>query len=177
MHDPDKIAMCKEYLRNGTCHPTGDVCHLSHEPSPERVPACLHFLRGNCTNVSCRYAHIRVNPSAPVCRAFATIGYCCKGAECTERHVHECPEYTNTGVCRNKKCHLPHIDKADQMKKHAANNVGSRAVSTEDDDSDVISDEDNDSANSDIDSDGLEELMNRTDTSHALSQQRDFVHL
>ena len=117
------------------------------------------------------------NPSAPVCRAFATIGYCRKGAECTERHVHECPDYSNTGVCGNKKCHLPHIDKADQMKKHAANNVGSRAVSTYDDDSDFISDEDNDSANSDIDSDGLEELTNRTDTSHALSQQRDFVHL
>lgn len=62
------------------------------------------------------------------------------------------------------------------MKKHAANNVGSRNASTEDDDSDLISDEETESANSDIDSDDLEELTNRTDTSHALSQQRDFVH-
>ena len=62
------------------------------------------------------------------------------------------------------------------MKKHAANNVGSLNASTEDDGSDVTSDEENDSANSDIDSDGLEELTDHTDTSHALSQQQDFVH-
>ena len=168
--------MCKDYLRNGTCHPAGDGCHLSHDPTPERVPACLHFLRGNCTNVSCRYAHVHVNPSAPVCKAFATMGYCSMGAHCAERHVHECPDYTNTGICHNKKCHLPHIDRADQMKKHAANNIDPRSALAEDDDSDLVSDEDGESFSGDIDSDGLEELMSRTDASHALSQQQDFVH-
>ena len=168
--------MCKDYLRNGVCHPQSGRCHLSHDPSPERVPACLHFLRGNCTNPSCRYAHVHVNPAAPVCRAFATIGFCGEGAECLNRHVHECPDYTNVGACRNKKCRLPHIDRADQMKKNAADNPRRTAPSTDDDDSDLVSDEDDDSDSGDVDSDDLEELMGRTDTSHALSQQKDFVH-
>lgn len=77
IHDPLTVAICKNFLQKGSC-PAGDFCDLSHDPSPERVPACLHFLRGNCSNPSCRYAHVRVNPSAQVCREFATLGYCKK---------------------------------------------------------------------------------------------------
>ena len=62
------------------------------------------------------------------------------------------------------------------MKKHAANNIGSRMASTEDDDNDLVSGEDGESASAtDIDSDDLEEMISRTDVSHALSQQQDFV--
>lgn len=63
------------------------------------------------------------------------------------------------------------------MKKYAADNTGRTAPLTEDDDSDLVSEEDDDSDGDDVDSDDLEELMGRTDASHALSQQQDFVHL
>ncbi|KAL9134402.1 MAG: hypothetical protein Q9175_004413 [Cornicularia normoerica] len=109
---------------------------------------------------------------------FAILGYCSKGANCSERHVHECPNYANTGICRKPKCHLPHIDRAGQIKKHAAN-VADRANGSEkDDDSDIVSDDDNDEIDSDdVDSDGLEEVMQLSDdtVSRALSQQQDFV--
>lgn len=170
--------MCKDYLQTGTC-PAGDSCDLSHDHTPERVPACLHFLRGKCSNPSCRYAHVRVNPSASVCKGFAVLGYCSKGANCSERHVHECPDYANSGVCRKPKCHLPHVDRAGQIKKHAANVTDRANGSERDDDSDIVSDDDYDEIDSDdVDSDGLEEdVMQLSDetASRALSQQQDFV--
>ena len=167
--------MCRDYLQTGTC-PAGDSCDLSHNPTPHRVPACLHFLRGKCSNSPCRYAHVRVNPSAPVCRGFATLGYCDKGAECLDRHIHECPNYANTGVCQKPKCHLPHVDRAGQIRKHAANVVDDSANNKDDD---VVSDQDDEMNSDDMDSDGLEEIMG-TDSweeaaSHAMSQQQDYV--
>ena len=174
--------MCKDYLQTGCC-PAGDSCDLSHEPTPERVPACLHFLRGKCSNATCRYAHVRVNPAAPVCNNFAILGYCVQGANCSERHVHECPDYANTGICRKPKCRLPHVDRAGQIRKHTANITGTTTGPSEDDDSDLVSDDDDDEMDSDdVDSDGLEEdsMVIGDDTvsqsSHALSQQQDFVH-
>ncbi len=173
--------MCKGYLQTGSC-PAGEFCDLSHDPSPERVPACLHFLRGKCSNATCRYTHVRVSPAAPVCKDFAVLGYCGKGKECPERHVHECPDYANTGVCRKRRCHLPHVDRAGQMRKHAANVTDVTIGSADDDDSDLVSDDD-DTDSDDVDSDGLEDdptqLLDDTasQASHALSQQQDFVHL
>lgn len=170
--------MCKDYLQTGDC-PAGDSCDLSHDPSPERVPACLHFLRGKCSNTSCRYAHVRVNPSAPVCREFAYLGFCGKGAECRERHIHECPDYANTGVCRKQKCHLPHIDRAGQIRKHAANSIDRNTGLGADTDSDIVSDDEYDDSDSgDVESDDMEELtagVSDSATSHALSQQEDYV--
>ena len=170
--------MCKDYLQTGTCA-AGDSCDLSHDHTPERVPACLHYLRGKCSNPSCRYAHVRVNPSASVCKDFAILGYCSKGANCLERHVHECPDYAKTGVCRKPTCHLPHVDRAGQIRKHAANFADPPNGSDEDDDSDIVSDANYDEIDSDdVDSDGLEEdVMQLSDdtASHILSQQQDFV--
>lgn len=169
--------MCKDFLQTGTCA-AGDSCDLSHDPTSARVPACLHFLRGKCSNSSCRYAHVRVNPSAPVCRDFATLGYCAKGAECTERHVHECPEYANTGTCRQKECHLPHVDRAGQIRKHAANLAENTTGSVDDDDIDLSSDDDDEMDSDDVDSDGLEDSttdLSGSASSHALSQQQDYV--
>src|SRR5438034_709870 len=123
IHDADKVAICKEFLQTGKCG-AGLACDLSHDPSPERSPACLHFLRGRCSNPSCRYTHIRVTPGAPVCRDFAILGFCSKGAGCDQRHVHECPDYANTGNCGSKRCQLPHVDRAGQIRKIAANKTG-----------------------------------------------------
>ena len=183
-HDPEKVAMCKDYLQKGIC-PARDACDLSHTPTPERVPACLHFLRGKCSNVSCRYAHVRVNPSAPVCKDFAVLGFCGQGADCTERHVHECPDYANTGACRNKKCSLPHVDRAGQLRKRAADNPETKSNShtgntTDDDKSDVASDDEgyDEIDSDDVDSEGLQEdMMQLSDNSEdlRLSQQEDFV--
>ena len=184
IHDPAAVAICKDFLQKGHC-PAGDFCDLSHDPSPERVPACLHFLRGKCSNSPCRYAHIRVNPSAPVCRDFSILGYCSKGAQCNDRHFHECPDYANRGVCRNNKCHLPHVDRAGQIRQHSANITGTSKdglLSSGDDDqeSDLPSEEGNfDEIDSDdVDSDGLEDdliHLSHDTEKHGLSQQQDFV--
>ncbi|KAF2146726.1 uncharacterized protein K452DRAFT_262792 [Aplosporella prunicola CBS 121167] len=176
VHDPHKVAICKDYLLKGKC-PLGAACDLSHDSTANRVPACLHFLRGNCTNDNCRYAHVRVNPSASVCRAFAAYGYCEKGAECAERHVFECPDYANHAVCRNKRCRLPHVDRAGQIRKATA--AQASTAEEEDGSPDLSSDEDYDEIDSDdVDSDGLGEdviMQGSDDHGHELSQQKDFI--
>lgn len=151
------------------------------------MPACLHFLRGKCSNPDCRYAHVRVNPSAPVCKDFAFLGYCGRGALCNERHVHECPNYANTGVCKNKNCHLPHVDRAGQIRKYTANTridsskaFNSKSPEAESDGDISSEDEDYDEIDSDdVDSDGLEDEFMQVSAdaeNHALSHQQDFVH-
>ena len=185
IHDPSTVAICLDYLQKGTCA-AGESCDLSHNSTPERVPACVHYLRGHCSNPECRYAHVRVNPSAPVCRDFATLGYCGKGARCAERHVHECPDYANTGICGKQLCHLPHVDRAGQIRKHAANATGNAAeggsVKLPNEDSDMSSDEGefDEIDSDDVDSDSLDEdVMDLSDNieAHALTQQQDFVKL
>ncbi|KAH7060833.1 CCCH zinc finger protein [Macrophomina phaseolina] len=175
VHDPNKVAICKDYLLRGNCA-LGDGCDLSHEPTPNRVPACLHFLRGNCTNDNCRYAHIRVNPSGPVCHAFGALGYCEKGSDCTERHVFECPDYANHAVCRNPKCRLPHVDRAGQIRKAAAAHTASAELGSPDLSSD---DEYNEIDSDDVDSEDEIEgdviMQGADDHGPDLSQQQDFV--
>lgn len=117
-HDLNKVAICKEYLFKGSCS-NGQGCDLSHDPTPNRTPACIYFSRGNCTNPDCRYTHVKIDADAPVCRDLATVGWCERGATCTERHVFECPDYANTGSCPIPKCHLPHVDHAGQLRKRA----------------------------------------------------------
>ncbi|KTW28428.1 hypothetical protein T552_01689 [Pneumocystis carinii B80] len=114
-HDPDHVAICPLFMK-GKC-PNKNACDLSHEPTPHRVSACLHFLRGQCLNKNCLYAHVRVNPSAPICRAFAIDGYCEKGIECREKHLRECPDFSEKGLCLNKNCRLPHIERAARKRK------------------------------------------------------------
>lgn len=180
-HDPNKVAICKDFLQTGHCS-AGESCDLSHEPSPHRSPTCMHFLRGRCSNPECRYAHIRVTPGAPVCRAFATLGYCEKGAECEERHVHECPDYANTGVCHKKRCKLPHVDRAGQIRKAAAAAASKAESGEREDESDMSSEEeDHDAIDSDdVDSDEFddmpEELIEGEDSGE-MSQQQDFIRL
>lgn len=177
VHDPNKVAICKEFL-HGKCS-AGIGCDLSHEPSPHRSPTCMHFLRGHCANPECPYAHVRVTPGAPVCRDFATLGYCEKGAECEERHVHECPDYANTGFCNKKRCRLPHVDRAGQIRKNAAIKAES-TTANEDEGSDASSEEEEydeiDSDDVDSDSDDESEFIAKGGVdSGELSQQQDFV--
>lgn len=172
VHDPEKVAICKDFLKTGECR-AGDYCDLSHNPTPERVPACLHFLRGNCTHADCRYAHVRVNPGAPVCKAFAIYGFCPSGIACTQRHVHECPQYANKGVCHNQSCHLPHVDRAGQLRK-----AGAGPGSSDEDDtaSDISSDAEGHS--DDVDSDEFDrDIIGIDANSHELSQQADYIKL
>ena len=192
-HDPSSVALCKDFLQKGFC-PAGDFCDLSHDLSPERTPTCLHFLRGRCSNESCRYAHVGLNPAALVCYDFATFGYCKKGAQCSDRHVHECPAYANTGVCHDKKCRLPHPDSAGQIRHHQNNapTIPKSAVAEssfsrgtggpdilgqekdDDDDDDDDDDEPNDETNfAQLNQNRLQSLAEQQ--RQFLSQQ-DFVH-
>ncbi|KAJ9303139.1 hypothetical protein DTO271G3_513 [Paecilomyces variotii] len=175
VHDPNKVAICKEFLQTGKCG-AGSMCDLSHEPSPNRSPACMHFLRGRCSNPDCRYSHVRVTPGAPVCREFATLGYCERGAECDQRHVHECPDYANTGACHKKRCTLPHVDRAGQIRKNAANKADTLADSEADLSSEEEEYEEIDS--DDVDSDELDEdpeMIEPGVDSGEIAQQQDFV--
>jgi hypothetical protein len=119
VHDTDKQALCKRWLYKGEC-PKGDSCPLSHEPSPHNSPTCQHFQDSRCNNDKCRWSHVRINPAAPTCEAFGTMGYCEKGDGCSDLHARECPTFSNTGHCRyGDKCRLGHVHRASRMRKTA----------------------------------------------------------
>ncbi|KAJ6086712.1 hypothetical protein N7467_005626 [Penicillium canescens] len=173
-HDPEKVAICKDFLQTGQCG-AGTSCDLSHEPSPHRSPTCMHFLRGRCANPDCRYAHIRVTPGAPVCRAFATLGFCDKGSACEEKHVHECPDYANNGACNKKRCQLPHVDRAGQIRKAAAA-AASKANLGEDDSDPSSEEEEYDAIDSDdVDSDAFDDTVIEGVDSGETAGQQDFI--
>lgn len=175
VHDPAKVSICKDFLQKGTCS-VGDSCDLSHDLTPERTPTCLHFAKGNCSNPSCRYSHIRLSPSALVCRAFGIYGYCERGSDCTERHVHECPDYSNTGVCNTKGCKLPHRLKASVIRR----NTALADAAGGEDGSDLSSEEEGDPIDSDdVDSDDMdEEFFGHDDQKDEdIPKQQDFVTL
>ncbi|KAI9483455.1 MAG: hypothetical protein EXX96DRAFT_536790 [Benjaminiella poitrasii] len=108
LHDSNRRAICPRFLQN-RCKKTASTCRLSHTPNPHIMPHCVHFQKGYCTNDPCIYMHVKVSSGAPVCRAFAMEGYCPKGLECDEKHVHVCPEFAETGKCSNANCRLPHV--------------------------------------------------------------------
>ncbi|KAI1470419.1 uncharacterized protein F4812DRAFT_417460 [Daldinia caldariorum] len=168
IHDASKTAICRDYLLKGKCL-QGDACDLSHDVTEERTPLCVHFAKGNCHNTSCSYVHAAHSPTDPVCRAFGIYGYCEKGAQCPDRHVFECPDFSNTGVCKLKGCKRLHIERASVLRK--ANN---RASSEE---TDVSSDDDDAAADSDdIDSDEVEEFIkNEGEEDLDFIQQKDFI--
>lgn len=116
-----------------------------------------------------------------MCRDFAILGYCGKGAQCFERHVHECPDYANTGQCCYKKCTLPHIDRAGQIRKLATNKAGNDQSNGEgqEDESDLSSEEEeyDEIDSDDVDSDDMdepEEILQGLDSAD-IAQQQDFI--
>ncbi|KAK4194361.1 hypothetical protein QBC40DRAFT_290906 [Triangularia verruculosa] len=170
-HDPHKVAICKDFLL-GSC-PNGNDCDLSHDPTPERTPACLHYARDSCTKSDCKYAHVKVSTAAPVCRAFGLYGYCDGGAGCPERHVFECPDFSNTGVCKVRGCKLPHRERASVLRKAS----GSKTEDVEMED--VSSDDDGESIDDyDVDSDEVDEFIGEDETGGLdFAEQKDFIEL
>ncbi|KND94768.1 Zinc finger CCCH domain-containing protein [Tolypocladium ophioglossoides CBS 100239] len=139
-HDPTKVAVCKDFLKDGKCG-RGESCDLSHELTAERV---LN------------------SPGAPVCKAFGFRGYCEKGAACTERHVFECPDFSNTGSCNNKGCKLLHRERASVLRTNAKADEEMEDVSSGDepaDSDDVDSDEVVDFIDADSDDSDFEKDM------------------
>ncbi|SPQ19288.1 e368e1f3-e6bd-4d5f-864a-6c1405a9d708 [Thermothielavioides terrestris] len=155
VHDPHKVAICREFLQGGGCQ-SGEHCDLSHEPIPERTPT-----------------------SAPVCRDFGFYGYCEKGASCPDRHVFECPDFSNTGTCKIKGCKLPHRERASVLRRGAG---GRDLSSTEEEDkemADLSSDEDGESIDDDdVDSDEVDEFIGHDEHEGLeFAEQRDFIAL
>jgi hypothetical protein len=96
---------------------------------------------------------------------------------CEERHVHECPDYANSGVCKKKHCRLPHVDRAGQIRKNAA----PKEDGADDEESDASSEEEeyDEIGSDDVDSDYLSddgELIAGAETGE-VSQQQDFIRL
>ncbi|KAL6704716.1 hypothetical protein ACN47E_007637 [Coniothyrium glycines] len=117
VHDPNKQALCKRWLFKDDCL-KGNLCSLSHKATSHNAPTCLHFQEGRCNNDICRFAHIRVNPTALNCEAFGRLGYCEKGDSCEELHAHECPTFANTGSCPyGDKCRWGHVHRASRMRQ------------------------------------------------------------
>ncbi|KAI1106999.1 hypothetical protein F4804DRAFT_299011 [Jackrogersella minutella] len=170
IHDASKTAVCRDYLLKGKClH--GEDCDLSHDVTEQRTPLCVHFAKGSCQNASCSYIHAEHTPSDPVCRAFGIYGYCEKGAQCPDRHVFECPDFSNLGVCKTKGCKRPHIERASVLRK--ANNRSSpkEMYDLSSDDEDAAADSD------DVDSDDVEEFVKKDDNDDDLdfAHQKDFI--
>ncbi|KAK1600271.1 uncharacterized protein LY79DRAFT_664589 [Colletotrichum navitas] len=147
VHDASRVAVCRELLHKGNCA-NGESCDLSHDLTPQRTPTCVHFIKGNCANPNCPYAHSSVSPGALVCRSFGMYGYCDKGDECEERHVFECPDFSNTGKCKKKGCKLLHRERASVLRKRTS----------EDETEDLSSDAESVDSD-DVDSDEVEEFI------------------
>ncbi|KAK3330813.1 hypothetical protein B0H66DRAFT_544950 [Apodospora peruviana] len=172
MHIPEKVAVCKDFLQQGECL-AGDNCDLSHELTPERTPACLHFAKDNCTKPNCRYAHVKAAPAAQVCRSFGLYGYCEKGADCTDRHVFECPDFSNTGVCKSKGCKLPHRERASVLRK-----ANTRDLDLGDEEVEDVSSDDESIDSNDVDSDEVDEFIGQDENADLdFTEQRDFIEL
>ncbi|KAN0084781.1 hypothetical protein V8E54_001248 [Elaphomyces granulatus] len=102
------------------------------------------------------------------------------GAECEERHAYECPDYANGGICNKNKCTLPHVDRAGQIRKNAANKAGTPTPDEDKDDVSSEGEEYDEIDSDDVDSDGLGddpvELIGSGVDSGELAGQQDFVH-
>ncbi|KAI0900019.1 hypothetical protein F4806DRAFT_454801 [Annulohypoxylon nitens] len=168
VHDASKTAICRDYLVKGKClH--GLDCDLSHDITEQRTPLCVHFAKGNCHNPSCSYVHAEHSPADPVCRSFGTYGYCEQGAQCPDRHVFECPEFSNTGICKNKGCKRPHIERASVLRKKS-NRLSAGDLE------DLSSDDDAAADSDDIDSDDVEEFIKKDDDDDLdFAQQKDYI--
>ena len=119
-HDAAKIAICWPFLQ-GNCPHTASTCNLSHDPTPQRTPLCVHFAnQGRCTRPNCPFPHVRVGAREGVCRDFAVLGYCEKGLDCEHQHVRECPDFAEKGVCTTKGCKLPHVIRANRNRPRPA---------------------------------------------------------
>ncbi|KAJ1333593.1 cleavage and polyadenylation specificity factor subunit 4 [Microdochium nivale] len=168
LHDASKVAICRNWLLKGEC-PNGDNCDLFHELTEERTPLCLHFAKGKCSKPDCSYVHTEHAASDPVCRAFGSCGYCANGARCPDRHVFECPDFSNNGVCKVKGCKRRHIERASMLRKRQRGSSEEMGDLTSDDD-DFAADSD------DYDSDEVEEFIGKDAIDDvSFIDQKDFI--
>ncbi|KAG5664032.1 hypothetical protein KAF25_006617 [Fusarium avenaceum] len=167
IHNPDKVALCKDILKDGQCV-NGESCDLSHDMTPERTPNCLHFAKGHCAKADCPYTHSQASPAAPVCRSFGFNGYCEKGADCTERHVFECPDFSNTGRCKVKGCKLPHRERASVLRNKTK--AGGEPLGD-------ISSDDEAADSDDVDSDEVAEFIDADSDLSDFEEQKDFLSI
>ncbi|KAG5927008.1 hypothetical protein E4U42_002690 [Claviceps africana] len=167
-HDPNRVAICRDFLKDGKCS-SGESCDLSHETTPERMPDCVHYAKGHCTNPDCLYTHSKAAPSALVCEAFGFYGFCDQGADCAERHVYECPDFSNTGTCKTKGCKLLHRERASLL-RHQGVKAG------DDMDEDVSSDEEVIDSD-DVDSDDVAEYIEAESDDSDFEHAKDFIPL
>ncbi|EXK48220.1 hypothetical protein FOXG_00545 [Fusarium oxysporum f. sp. lycopersici 4287] len=167
IHDPNKVALCKDILKDGQCV-NGESCDLSHDMTPERTPNCLHYAKGHCAKADCPYTHSKASPAAPVCRNFGFNGYCEMGAECTDRHVFECPDFSNTGRCKVKGCKLPHRERASVL-RNKTNAAGEPLGDISSDDETADSD--------DVDSDEVAEFIDADSDLSDFEEQKDFLSI
>ncbi len=129
-HDPSKIAICWPFLQ-GICPHTAETCALSHDPTPERTPLCVHFANnGRCNRPNCPFPHVHVGPREGICRDFAVLGYCEKGLDCDKQHVRECPDFAEKGQCTTRGCKLPHVIRANRNRKAPVSTSGPSAESS-----------------------------------------------
>ncbi len=135
----------------------------------------MHFLRDGCTKSDCKYAHNKTSSSALVCRAFGLYGYCEKGLDCPDRHVYECPDFSNEGKCKAKGCKLPHRERASVLRKADEN----PAADGDEEMEDLSSDDDGESVDSyDVDSDEVDEFIGQDESGDSsFADQRDFIEL
>ncbi|KAF9645872.1 hypothetical protein BDM02DRAFT_3189333 [Thelephora ganbajun] len=116
-HDADKIALCWPFTQ-GTCPNSAETCNLSHDPTPERTPPCVHFANNSrCNRENCPFPHVRLGAREGVCRDFAVLGYCATGFDCPKQHVRECPDFAEKGTCTTKGCKLPHVIRANRKRQ------------------------------------------------------------
>lgn len=153
-------------LKDGKCA-RGDSCDLSHDMTPERVPNCLHYAKGHCTKFDCPYTHSKASPGAPVCRAFGLRGFCEKGADCDERHVFECPDFSNTGRCKTVGCKLLHRERASVLRNQAKADDAMEDVSSDEDEAD----------SDDVDSDEVAEFIEADSDASDFEDTKDFIPL
>ncbi|XP_010239726.1 uncharacterized protein LOC100829964 isoform X2 [Brachypodium distachyon] len=114
IHDRAKVTICTKFLK-GLCSDTS--CKLTHQVLPERMQDCSYFLRGLCTNTACPYRHVKVNSNAPACEDFLK-GYCADGDECRRKHTYVCPVFEATGECaQQSSCKLHHPKKLIKSKR------------------------------------------------------------
>ena len=132
-HDPSKVAICHGALTAKGCTKAPGSCLLSHDRVANRVPHCSHYLTGNCRfGDACLYVHSdKVTPDSPLCKEFASLGWCDKGAECDKRHAWECVEFAEKGVCNTSGCKLPHILRANSGASGPATTAGGSSTDAE----------------------------------------------
>ena len=104
-----------------------------------------------------------------MCRQFGLYGYCEKGSQCAERHVFECPDFSNTGKCKTKGCKLVHRERASVLRKAGHQEGGNGGLEDLSSDSDSV-------ASDDVDSDEVEEFFGDDNPDQtAFQEQRDYI--